>query len=81
MENVGFAAYNEGSVRFVSRETAGPCDFLAGYRLNGVQARSQLGKVGGAGEPNGAIGLALSLSQSNAMPHFPPVPQFARRQR
>jgi len=37
MENVGSAAYNMGSVRFVSRETACPCDFSGQYRLNGVQ--------------------------------------------
>src|SRR5947209_9228651 len=29
-----------GTVRSVSRETACPCDFPAGYRLHGVQARS-----------------------------------------
>src|SRR5207249_3718011 len=35
----GAAACHVGSVRFVSRKTACPCDFPAGYRLNGVQAR------------------------------------------
>ena len=57
---VGSAPYNMGSVKSVSGETACPCDFPAGYRLNGVQARSRLGKIGMGVATNVAFGLACS---------------------